>query len=371
MKIPLLDLCKQYESIKDEIEPALLEICRTQTFVLGPRVAQFEKEIADYCHSRYALGVSSGTDAMLIALMALEIGPGDEVITTPFTFFATAGCVARVGAKPVFVDVDPATFNIDPAAIEAKITPQTKAILPVHLYGQCADMKAIMEIARRRKIAVIEDACQAIGADCVSGRAGSIGEFGCYSFYPSKNLSAFGDAGLLTTNDEQMYRKAKLIRTHGEEPRYYHHLIGGNFRLDAIQAAVLSLKLPHLEKWQKARIRNAQIYGEMFKKSGIAGTNMIVPAATQTRHVFNQYTIRADKRDELMAFLQSNEIGCGIYYPVPLHLQECFAYLGGKAGDLPHAEEVARTVLSLPVYPELTEEQIRTVARTVIAFYQK
>ena len=369
IRVPLLDLKPQYERIRREVEPALLDLCRAQTFILGAAVERFERESAEYCHCRFALGVSSGTDALLVALMALGVGPGDEVITTPFTFFATAGSIARLHARPVFVDIESDTFNLDPAQIEAKITPRTKAILPVHLFGQCADMQRIHAIAERHGLAVVEDACQAIGAEAEQGRAGSLGHFGCFSFYPSKNLSAFGDAGLLTTNDADLYRKAKLMRTHGEEPKYYHHTIGGNFRMDAIQAMVLSVKIRYLEEWQTARIRNARRYEELFSQAHLPPGSVVLPTVRQPRHVFNQYTIRAARRDALMAHLQQRGIGCAIYYPVPLHLQDCFAYLGYRQGDFPRAEEAARSVLSLPIYPEITDDMQREVVAAIADFY--
>ena len=369
MQVPLLDLRQQYEQIRGEVEPVILEVCRSQGFVLGPRVEKFEEEVAEYCQTRFALGVSSGTDALLLALMALGVGEGDEVITSPFTFFATAGCIARVGARPVFVDIASATFNIDPALIEAKITERTRAILPVHLFGQCADMNQIMGIADRHALPVIEDACQAIGADSTRGRAGGVGTYGCFSFYPSKNLAAFGDAGLLTTNDGEFCYQAKLLRTHGEAPRYFHHLVGGNFRLDALQAAVLSVKLAHLEGWHEARARHAELYAEWFTEKGIAGDSITLPAVTQPRHVFNQYTIRAQRRDVLKDFLDKRGIGSAIYYPVPLHLQDCFSYLRYRDGDLPEAEKAAKEVLSIPVYPELTEEMQEAVVEAIAEFY--
>ncbi len=369
MEVPLLDLSRQYEQIREEVESVILDVCRSQGFILGPRVEKFEEEMAEYCHARYALGVSSGTDALLLALLALGIGEGDEVITSPFTFFATAGCIARVGARPVFVDIEPASLNINPALIEAKITERTRAIMPVHIFGQCADMNQIMGIADRHSLPVIEDACQAIGADSVRGRAGGVGTYGCFSFYPSKNLPAFGDAGLLTTNDEKFHHQAKLLRTHGEAPRYFHHLVGGNFRLDAMQAAVLSVKLPYLEGWHEARARHAEQYAEWFAESGVAGDSITLPAVTQTRHVFNQYTIRAQRRDVLKDFLAKRGIGSAIYYPVPLHLQECFSYLEYREGDFPEAELAAKEVLSIPVYPELTEEMQRAVVEAITEFY--
>ena len=369
MKVPLLDLKAQYRELKPQIDKALLEVAESQEFILGPRVEKFEKELAAYCRCRYAVGVTSGTDALLLALMAFGVKPGDEVITTPFTFFATAGSIARLCAVPVFVDIQPDTFNIDPALIEKRITKKTRAIMPVHLYGQTADMQPILDIARRHGVAVIEDAAQCIGADEKMGRASSLGEMGCLSFYPTKNLGAFGQGGAVTTNDEALYKRLRVFREHGETKRYYYGLIGGNFRLDAIQASVLSVKLERLDKWTSLRQQHAALYTKLFQEKGLAGGAVIAPKVTQPRHVFNAYTIRAQKRDELQSFLASKEIATKVFYPLPLHLQECFAHLGYKKGALPESERAAETVLSLPIYAEMSEEQVRYVVECVGEFY--
>jgi len=377
MDIPLLDLKIQYASIKDEINKAVDEVFESQLFILGPRVEELERNIASYCGTRYAVGVSSGTDALLIALMALGIQPNEEVITPPFTFISTAGVIKRLGARPVFVDIDPVTYNIDPAKIERAITPKTRAILPVHLFGQCADMDSILQVAAQRHIAVIEDAAQSIGAEYKGRRAGSMGRMGIFSFYPSKNLGGAGDGGMVVTNDESLYEKLKLLRGHGEIKKYYHKFVGGNFRLDALQAAVLSVKLKYLEGWSEGRRRNARQYDRKFMESGLLERKMVqTPAAIYgdtgdtNYHIYNQYTIRAKDRDGLRSHLKANGIGNEIHYPIPLHLQECFEGLGYKKGDFPVAEEAAASVLSLPVYPELTDEQIDYVVATIADFYK-
>ncbi len=370
MKVPLLDLQAQYRAIKSEIDPVVAEVFDSQYFILGPRVVEFEKAVAAYCGCAHACGVSSGTDALLMALMAEGIGAGDEVITSPYTFFATAGSIARTGARPVFVDVDPATCNIDPALIAAKITPRTKAIMPVHLYGQSADMDPIVKLAKKHGLVIIEDACQAIGTEYNGRRVGSIGDYGCFSFFPSKNLGGAGDGGLVTTNDSRRAAKLNSLRNHGMEPKYYHKMIGGNFRLDALQAAVLNVKLKHLESWTAARRANAKRYDVLLENSGLLKKGIVsLPAVVRERHIFNQYVIRADRRDDLIAHLKKHDIGCEVYYPVPLHLQECFAHFGHKAGDFPVSEKAALETLALPVYPELTDEQARFVVDTVASFY--
>lgn len=366
MQVPLLDLKAQYATIKDEVLKQINEVLDSQRCIGGPKVEELEKKIAELCGCKYAVGVSSGTDALLAGLMSLGIGPGDEVITTPFTFFATAGSIARVGAKPVFVDIDPKTYNINPALIESVITKRTKAIIPVHLFGQVADMDPIMQIAGQASLAVIEDACQAISAAYKGKKAGGIGACGCFSFFPSKNLGGIGDGGMVTTNDEDLYHKLFIMRNHGSEPKYYHKFIGGNFRLDPIQAAALLVKLPLLDKWSEARRRNAAYYNKKFKGS-VIGTPYV---AQDCVSIFNQYVIRVPRRDELLKHLQSQQIGCEIYYPVPLHLQECFAYLGCKQGDFPESEKAAAQVLALPVYPELTDKMKDYVAKTILEFYQ-
>ena len=353
MNVPLLDLKAQYMQIKDELHAAVLEVLESQRFIGGPKVAELEERIADMSGCKFAVGASSGTDAILNCLMSLGIGPGDEVITTPFTFFATAGCIARVGAKPVFVDIDARTFNIDPSRIEAAVNEKTRAIIPVHLFGQMADMDPIMAVARKYNLAVIEDAAQSIGATYKGKKAGSIGTAGCFSFFPSKNLGGIGDGGMVVTNDAELAGRLRIMRDHGQDPRYHYKYIGGNFRLDAIQAAALLAKLPHLEQWSQARRRNAAYYDEKFAGT-VVRTPYIQPECVS---VYNQYVVRVPRRDELVEHLQANGIGCAVYYPVPLHLQECFRYLGYKPGDLPESEKAAKEVLALPVYPELTERQ--------------
>jgi dTDP-4-amino-4,6-dideoxygalactose transaminase len=360
MNVPLLDLKAQYRSIKVEIDAAVAAVFESQYFILGPTVQAFEKDLAAYCHCAHAIGVSSGTDALLLCLMVEGIGPGDEVITSPYSFFATAGSIARLGAKPVFVDIDPVTFNINPALVEAAITPRTKAIMPVHLFGQLADMDAIMHISRTRNVVVIEDACQAIGAEHKGRRAGSIGHYGSFSFFPSKNLGGAGDGGAVTTNDPARAEKLAWFRNHGMNPKYYHKYIGGNFRLDALQAAVVHVKLKHLDRWTDGRRKNAARYNEL-----LAGAGVGLPASVTDRHIYNQYCIRSPKRDALLQHLQKSGIGCEIYYPVPLHQQECFQALGHKAGSFPESEQAARTSLAIPVYPELSAAQLSAVAQAI------
>lgn len=368
MNIPLLDLKAQYKTIKPEVEAAIAEVFESQHFILGPQVEQCEKAIAEYSSCSYAIGVSSGSDALLACLMAENIGTGDEVITTPYSFFATAGAIARLGATPVFVDIDPATYNLDTKQLASKITSKTRAIIPVHLYGQMADMDPIMRLAAEHNLVVIEDAAQAIGAEYRKRRAGSIGHYGCFSFFPSKNLGAAGDGGMIVTNDAQRAEKSRCLRGHGAKPKYYHKIIGGNFRLDTIQAAVVSAKLPHLDDWTAARQRNAKRYDRLFKESGLEiGT----PVVAADRHIFNQYVIRVSRRDELQAHLKKNGVGTEVYYPVPLHLQECFAYLGHKAGAFPESERAAKETLALPIHPELTESEAQFVAQSVCEFVAK
>jgi dTDP-4-amino-4,6-dideoxygalactose transaminase len=367
MKVPLLDLKVQYAGIKDEVLSAIGEVLDSQVCILGPKVAELERQVAALSDCKFGVGVSSGTDALLAALMALEIGAGDEVITTSFTFFATAGCVSRAGATPVFVDIDPRTLNIDPQLIERAITPRTKAIIPVHLFGQMCDMDPIMEIAQRHKLYVIEDAAQAISSTYKGLKAGSIGHVGSFSFFPSKNLGGAGDGGMIVTNDADLNDRLLVMRSHGSKPKYHHKVIGGNFRLDPLQAAVLLVKLPHLGAWSKGRRRNAAIYDQEFAGSSI-GTPWISPDGVS---IFNQYVIRVPKRDELKAHLDAQQIGCEIYYPVPLHLQECFKSLGYKDGDLPVSERAAREVLALPIYPELSRDQIHFVSSTILDWVSK
>jgi dTDP-4-amino-4,6-dideoxygalactose transaminase len=372
VKVPLLDLKPQYRALKPELDAALLRVAESQYFILGPEVKALEAATAAYSGCKFGIGISSGTDALLIALMALDIGAGDEVITSPYTFFATAGTIARVGARPVFVDIDPDTFNISPAAIERAITPRTRAIMPVHLYGQMADMSAIMAIAQRHGLRVIEDAAQAIGAEDAKGRrAGSIGDIGCLSFFPTKNLGAFGDAGACVANDATLAAKLMKLRVHGMEPKYYHELIGGNFRLDEIQAAVLNVKLPHLDSWSEARQRNARFYDAAFARAGLGGKlRAPPPAAKGSRHVYNQYCIRVERRDELRAWLAKHEIGAEIYYPVALHMQQCFAYLGHQPQDFPESLRATKETLALPIYPELSESQLQYVVDTIAGLFR-
>lgn len=365
MQVPLLDLKAQYAKIKDEVISAIADVCKSQMFALGPAVADFEQKISAYCQSKYAIGVSSGTDALLVSLMALDIKPGDEVITTPFTFFSTAGCIVRIGAKPVFVDINPDSYNIDPALIEEKITEKTRAIIPVHLFGQAAQMKAINDIAQHHNLAVIEDAAQAIGASQDEIKCGNFGHCGCFSFYPTKNLSAFGDAGLVTTSSETLAQKLKILRDHGQNPRYFYKMVGGNFRLDGIQAAVLSVKLKHLDSWNEKRRKNAAFYNEIFADSPVK-----IPKIDENNFsIYHQYTVAVPERDRLQKFLADNNVGSAVFYPQPLHLQECFNELGYKQGDMPVAERLCDEVLSLPIYPELTQEQIEYVAGTVLKFF--
>jgi dTDP-4-amino-4,6-dideoxygalactose transaminase len=371
IKVPLLDLKAQHASIKEEVLAAVNAVFESQQFILGPAVGDCETKIAAYCRCQHAVGVSSGTDALLIALMAEKIGPGDEVITTPYTFFATGGSIARTGAKPVFVDIRPDTYNIDPAQIEARITPRTKAIMPVHLYGQCADMGPILDLAARRNLPVIEDAAQAIGAEYQGRRAGSMGRYGCFSFFPSKNLGCAGDGGMVTCNDAAVAELLRVLRVHGSKPKYYHSLIGGNFRFASIQAAVVAAKLPHLDQWTAARQANAARYRRLFAATGLAESGRVgLPfEAPNMRHIYNQFVIRVARRDELQAHLKTQNIGNEIYYPVPLHLQKCFAYLGHKPGDFPASEAAAQQTLALPIYPELSDAQAEHVVQSIAAFY--
>jgi dTDP-4-amino-4,6-dideoxygalactose transaminase len=349
---------------------AVEQVFDRQSFILGPEVEAFERETAAYCRVKHAIGCGSGSDALLLALMALGVGAGDEVITVAFTFFATASAVTRLGARPVFVDIAPDDFNINPDLIERAITPRAKAIMPVHLFGQCAEMDAIREIAERHNLAVVEDAAQAIGAEYHERRAGAMSAIGCFSFFPSKNLGGAGEGGLMTTNDDRLAEQLRLLRVHGMQPKYYHRIVGVNSRLDALQAAVLRVKLKYLDQWSDARRRNAERYERLFAEAGVE--EVVTPTIRPNRrHIFNQYTIRCSRRDELMDFLKREGVGCEIYYPVPLHQQECFAYLGYKAGDLPVTEQAARECLSLPIYPELTVEMQRYVVEKIVKFYRK
>ncbi len=388
MNVPLLDLKPQYQGLRTQIQAALERVCASQQFILGPAVKELERRIAEYTHCRYGIGVSSGTDALLVALMALQIGPGDAVITTPYTFFATAGTLARVGARPLFCDIDPRTYNLAPDAVQSYIAGscemrdgqlhdrrtggRVRALMPVHLYGQVADMQPLMEIARRYELEVIEDAAQSIGASDAAGRlACEFGAIGCLSFFPTKNLGAFGDAGMCVTNDAALAERLEVLRVHGGKPKYHHSLIGGNFRLDELQAAVLNVKLGHLDDWTAARQRNAAYYGEAFAAQSL-GDALDIPrkADVHARHVYNQYVVRVRDRDALRAHLAEQGVGTEIYYPVPLHLQPCFAYLRHRAGEFPHAERAARDTLALPIYPELSRDQMQYVVDCVASFYQ-
>jgi dTDP-4-amino-4,6-dideoxygalactose transaminase len=368
MKVPLLDLHAQNRPLRDEILAAIERVVDSQHFILGPEVAALEEELAKLLGIEHVVTVSSGTDALLLALMTLGIQAGDEVITSTYSFFATAGGIVRLGARPVFVDIDPATFNLDVAATRAAITPRTRAILPVHLFGLSADMDPILGAAHDAGIPVVEDAAQAIGATYKSRPVGGIGALGCFSFYPSKNLGAFGDAGLLTTNDAALAKRARVLRTHGMEPKYYHELVGGNFRMDALQAAVLRVKAPHLERWTEDRRCNASRYDRLFQAAGLTERVCLPVESTNARHIFNQYVIRVPKRDALKRHLDGNGIGSEIYYPVPLHLQKCFANLGYSTGDFPHAERAALDSLAIPIYSEITAEQQEAVVDQIASF---
>ncbi|HVO74871.1 MAG TPA: DegT/DnrJ/EryC1/StrS family aminotransferase [Ignavibacteriaceae bacterium] len=388
MHVPLLDLKPQYNSLKKELNEALLRVTESQYFILGPEVEQMEKELSAYLGCSYAIGVSSGTDALLLALMAMDIRPGDEVIVPAYSFFASAGVISRLNAIPVFIDIDPVTFNINPGEIEKKITRKTKAIIPVHLYGQSSEMDEVMRISAKYNIKVIEDAAQAIGTQYKDGKsAGAIGDAGCFSFFPSKNLGAFGDGGLITTNNEELASKMKILRVHGAEPKYYHKIIGGNFRIDAIQAAVIRVKLPHLDSWSDKRRTNAERYSKLLIDAGLSErtgeinfndkNKVLLPKAVyknsglRNYHIYNQYIIRVKKRDELRKFLADNKIGTEIYYPVPFHLQECFSTLGYQKNDFPESEKAADTSVALPVFPELSKEQIGFVVEKIDEFIKK
>ena len=385
MNVPLLDLKPQYQALKKEIDEDINRVVESQYFILGPEVKGLEDETCAYLNCKYAIGVSSGTDALLLALMAIDIQPDDEIILPTYSFFATAGVVARLNAKPVFVDIDPVSYNIDPKQIESKITEKTKAIIPVHLYGQSADMDPILEIAKKHNLRVIEDSAQAIGVEYKDGKkVGTIGDIGCFSYFPSKNLGAFGDAGIVTTNDETLAHKMTLLRVHGTEQAYYHKMVGGNFRIDALQAAVLRVKLPHLDNWSEARRKNASLYKKLFVEAGLSTgegvtvfddkNKVLTPkevyagSELTNHHIFNQFIVRVEKRDELLQFLRDNSIGCAVYYPVPFHRQECFAYLNNDDAQFPEANRAAAETIALPVYPELSEEQIKYVVEKIKEF---
>jgi dTDP-4-amino-4,6-dideoxygalactose transaminase len=389
MKVPLLDLKPQYRALKEQLDAALIRVGESQHFILGPEVKALEAATAAYSGCKFGIGISSGTDALLIALMALDIGAGDEVITSPYTFFATAGTIARVSARPAFVDIEPGTFNISAAAIEKFIETQcesrdgvlhnratggrVRAIMPVHLYGQMADMTRIRQIASRHRLAIIEDAAQAIGSEDAEGRrACSIGDIGCLSFFPTKNLGAFGDAGMCVTNDPKLAERLEILRVHGGKPKYFHKVIGGNFRLDEIQAAVLNVKLPHLDSWTAGRQKNAAFYDAAFARAGL-GANIVTPpsAVAGARHIYNQYCIRSPRRDELRGWLGEHGVGSEIYYPLSLHMQECFAYLGHKPVDFPESLRASQETLALPIFPELAESQLQYVVDTITALFRK
>jgi dTDP-4-amino-4,6-dideoxygalactose transaminase len=385
-EVPLLDLKAQYRGFKSELMPLLERVCDAQAFILGPEVTALESAVASYSGAAHGIGVSSGTDALLLALMGLDIGPGDEVITSAYTFFATGGTIARTGARPVYLDIEPSTFNLSPVAVQRFIDERCesgpsglvhratggriRAVMPVHLYGQCADMIPLLTIARRHGLAVIEDAAQAIGSEYLEGaRAGSLGDIGCFSFFPSKNLGAFGDAGLCTARDPELAEKMRVLRVHGGKPRYYHSMIGGNFRIDELQAAVLNVKLRHLDAWTAGRQRNASLYRELFASAGLDGVVTTPYEMPGYRHIYNQFVIRAPDRDGLKQHLSAHGVGSEVYYPVPLHLQPCFAYLGGRAGDCPESERAARETLALPVYGELESADLDYVVEVIRAFY--
>jgi dTDP-4-amino-4,6-dideoxygalactose transaminase len=388
MQVPLLDLKLQYAPLAAEMQAAIAGVCASQHFILGPAVRELESSVAAYSQCRHGIGVSSGTDALLLALMALEIGAGDAVITSPFTFFATAGTIARSGARPLFCDIDPVTFNLDPLAVRRLIAEQcetrgkelvhrgsgarVRALIPVHLYGQLADMGALMALARTHRLQVIEDAAQAIGAaDAAGRRAGSFGDVGCLSFFPTKNLGAFGDAGMCVAQDAPLAERMEILRVHGGKPKYYHALIGGNFRIDELQAAVLNVKLPHLDAWTAGRQRNAAFYDAAFARAALGDAVRTPQAVRGVRHIYNQYVLRVRERDALRQHLLGAGVGTEIYYPVPLHLQQCFAYLGGKVGDYPHSERAAHETLALPIFPELSETQLQYVVDSTAAFYRR
>jgi len=377
INVPLLDLKAQYASIRDEVKKAVDEVIESQYFILGPKVEELERAVAAYTGARFAVGVSSGTDALLASLMAIDVRAGDEVVTTPFTFFSTAGVISRLGARPVFVDIEPASFNLEPARLEKALTPKSKAVIPVHLFGQCADMDPILDACRRRGVPVVEDAAQSIGAAYKGRRAGAMGAVGIFSFFPSKNLGAFGDGGMVVTSDAGLAERVGLLRTHGEHKRYHHREVGGNFRLDALQAAVLLVKLGHLDDWSARRRENARDYTRRLDEAGLVKKGLVVPPAMvyergedRNHHIFNQYTLRVRDREGLKAFLQEKGVMTAVYYPVPLHLQECYKDLGYKKGDFPESEKAAGDVLSLPVYPELTDAQKDSVVAAISEFYQ-
>ncbi len=375
-KVPLLDLKAHHKEIRDELVAAVTRVLDSGAYILSDEVTKLEQGVAAYCGARFAIGVSSGTDALLAALMALDLGPGDEVVTTAFSFFATAGTIARTGAKPVFIDIDPVSYNLDPKALERAITPKTKCIVPVHLYGQTADMDPILAVAKAHNIAVVEDAAQAIGARYLGGRqAGTMGQLGCLSFFPTKNLGAAGDAGMVLTNDPALAEKVRMLRVHGSQPKYYHKLVGGNFRIDSMQAAILNVKLPRLDRWTEMRRTNAARYASLFEKADL-GSLVSLPKAVWSGkglvhdHIYHQFVLRAERRDALREHLTQAGIQTEVYYPVPLHLQECFKNLGYRAGSLPESEKASKDTIALPIYSELTADQQSAVVDAIAAFYR-
>ena len=368
MKVPLLDIPASYETILKDVEKNIAQVIQSGQFILGPVVEELEEKISAYCETKYAVGVSSGTDALMISLMAEGIGEGDEIITTPFTFFATAGSVARLGARPVFADIERDTFNINPNQVEKNITKKTRAIIPVHLYGQSVDMNPILELAQKNNLVVIEDAAQAIGSEYDGRRAGSMGDYGCFSFFPTKNLGGFGDAGMVTMTSKDIYNKVKALRVHGSNLRYYHKVVGGNFRIDALQASIVLAKFKYLEQSTEKRRKNAQFYSQLFKEKKIADC-LTLPLEVFPRHVYNQYVIRVKRnRDELRSFLSEKNISTEIYYPLPLHLQKCFASLGYKEGTFPESEKAANESIALPIFPELSQDQLTYVVEKIDEF---
>lgn len=371
MKVPLLDLSEQNQKLRPEIEAALGRVLDTNSFILGGEVKALEEELAAYCNTKHAIGCASGSDALLLAMMALDVGAGDEVITTPYSFFATVSSITRLGAIPVFVDIDPETFNLDITQVESKITSRTKAVQPVHLYGQCADMSALRNVCEKHSIPIVEDAAQAIGAEENGIRAGAMSEIGCFSFYPSKNLGGMGDGGFMTTNDDELAEKLFALRVHGSKERYYHKWVGLNSRLDGFQGAVLRVKLPHLDEWSDKRKQNSDRYKQLFVDAGLSEQIVLPFERENCRHIYNQFVVRVpNRRDELREFLTTNEVGTDIYYPVPLHLQECFAFLGYKFGDLPVSETAAKETLALPIYPELKPSQQDYVVEKIAEFFK-
>ncbi len=383
LSVPLLDLKPQYAALADAINAAIQSVVSEQGFILGPKVEAFESAVASYCGVSEAIGVSSGTDALMVAMMAMGIGSGDEVITTPYTFFGTVGTITRLDAKPVFVDIDPLTFNIDATRIADAITPRTRVLAPVHLFGQCADMTPIRQLARDHHLEIIEDAAQAIGARYGEQLAGAMGHVGCLSFFPTKNLGGFGDGGMVLTDDRVLAQTCRCLRNHGMEPKYFHSRIGGNFRLDALQAAVLQVKLPHLDRWQDGRRANAAHYRRLFEQAGISRKpeilaqdegmdGIILPTeAPDCHHVFNQFVIYTPKRDALLKWLREHNVGCEIYYPLALHMQECFRSLGYREGDFPHSERAARMSLALPIFPDLSQLQLERVVSVIADFFKQ